>query len=79
MQIHLIPKRINIYLAIPTCFFLMKLAFNLLGMMGNNDPVLFAGYFEKQAGINTAMALFTFVVFITIPNTVYAIYKAFSK
>lgn len=67
MQIHLIPKHINIYLAIPPSIFAFKLFFALL--YGNMEA----------AGAATAMLLVTFVAFITIPNTVYAIYKALTK
>ena len=64
MQIHLIPKRINFYLAIMPFMFAFKLVFALIN--GNMEA----------AGAATAMLLFTFIIFITIPNTVYAIYKA---
>ena len=67
MQIHLIPKRINIYLAIMPCAFAFKLLFALL--YGNMEA----------AGAATAMLLITFILCITVPNTVYAIYKALTK
>ena len=64
MKIHLIPKRINIYLAIMPCAFAFKLVFALIN--GNMEA----------AGAATAMLLITYIVCVVIPNTVYAAYKA---
>lgn len=67
MKIHLLPKITNICLSIPSFIWALELLFSLL--YGNMEA----------AGAATGMLLLTFILFIAIPNAIYAAYKALVK